>query len=112
VPFDEGSLTGKIRPDTTFDAADFRNSYFGGNRKQEVWDHVQALLRDLNIGIAQLPEYALRFTLSHPAVSTVIPGMRSLKNVAANTSVPDLGPLPPALVVRLKPHRWMHNYYD
>jgi aryl-alcohol dehydrogenase-like predicted oxidoreductase len=112
VPFDEGSLTGRIRPDTKFDPADFRNQYFGGNRKQEVWDHVQALVSELNISIEQLPEYALRFTLSHPAVSTVIPGMRSLKNVATNTQVSDKGPLPAHVLRKLRPHRWMHNYYD
>src|SRR5205085_9579394 len=33
VPFDEGSLTGKIRPETVFPAEDFRNQYFGGDRK-------------------------------------------------------------------------------
>ncbi|MGZ4814565.1 MAG: aldo/keto reductase [Terriglobales bacterium] len=112
VPFDEGSLTGKIRPDTTFDPNDFRNSYFSGNRKQEVWDHVQALVRDLNIGIDQLPEYALRFTLSHPAVSTVIPGMRNIKHVASNTATSDAGPLPPDVLAKIKPHRWLHNFYD
>jgi len=111
VPFDEGSLTGKIRPDTAFDAGDFRNSYFSGNRKQEVWDHVQSLVADLHISLDQLPEYALRYTLSHPAVSTVIPGMRNAKHVAANTAVSDTGPLPIDVLRKLKTHRWMHNYY-
>lgn len=112
VPFDEGSLTGKIRPDTTFDAADFRNSYFSGHRKQEVWDHVQRLVRDLSITVDQLPEYALRYTLSHPAVSTVIPGMRNVKHVAANAAASDAGPLSPETLNKLKQHRWVHNYYD
>ena len=31
-----------------------------------------------------MPELALRFILQEPAVSTVIPGMRKLKNVEAN----------------------------
>ena len=112
VPFDEGSLTGKIRPDTKFDASDFRNFYFGGNRKQEVWEHVQALVCDLGISLDQLPEYALRYTLSHPAVSTVIPGMRSVKHVAANTATSDAGPLPAEVLAKLKAHRWVHNFYD
>src|SRR4028118_494179 len=37
VPFDEGSLTGRITPDTTFEEGDFRNHYFRGERKQEVY---------------------------------------------------------------------------
>ena len=112
VPFDEGALTGKIRPDTTFDASDFRNSYFSGHRKQEVWEHVQSLVRDLDIGVDQLPEYALRYTLSHPAVSTVIPGMRNVKHVAANTAASEAGPLPAGVLEKIKPHRWVHNFYD
>jgi len=112
VPFDEGSLTGKIRPDSTFDRNDFRNFYFSGNRKQEVWDHVQAVVSDLGISVDQLPEYALRYTLSHPAVSTVIPGMRSVKHVKANTATSEAGPLEEGVLLKLKAHRWVHNFYD
>lgn len=112
VPFDEGALTGKIRPDTVFPENDFRNFYFRGNGKQEVWDHVQALVRDLGISVDQLPQSALQFTLSHPAVSTVIPGMRSVKHVKANTAASDAGPLSEDVLAKLKPHRWLHNFYD
>ena len=49
VPFDEGALTGKITPDTKFPEGDFRHNYFKGNRKQEVWDAVQAIVRDTGI---------------------------------------------------------------
>ena len=40
-----------------------------------------------------LPEIALRFCLSNPAVSTVIPGMRRVRSVESNCAVSDLGPL-------------------
>ncbi len=112
VPFDEGSLTGKITPETTFAPSDFRNSYFGGNRKQQVWDRVQVIVRDLGITLDRLPEYALRFTLSHPAVSTVIPGMRNERHVAANTGVSNAGPLPAGVLEKLKSHCWIPNFYD
>ena len=36
VPFDEGSLTGKLTPDTNFPEGDFRHNYFTGGRKQEA----------------------------------------------------------------------------
>lgn len=111
VPFDEGSLTGKIGPDTQFPEGDFRNIYFAGERKKEVWGHVQAIVRDLGISIEKLPEIALRFCLSHPAVSTVIPGMRNTRHVAANTAASDAGPLPPQVLARLRRHRWVRNYY-
>ena len=93
VAFDEGALTGKITPETEFPPGDFRNDYFGGGRKQEVWDRVQAITSDLGIPLERMPEIALRFVLSDPAVSTVIAGMRSLRNVEANAAAVELGPL-------------------
>lgn len=112
VPFDEGSLTGKIRPDTTFPQGDFRHQYFGGDRKQQVWDRVQRLTRDAAIPVDQLPQFALRFCLSHPAVSTVIPGMRTPAHVPSNVAASEEGPLPAALLAKLRPHRWVRNFYD
>ena len=111
VPFDEGSLTGNIGPDTEFPDGDFRNHYFRDGRKQEVADHVQAILDDLGIERAQLPEVALRYILSHPAVSTVIPGMRSVRNVERNAALGDGNGLPDDQVNALKRHRWERNFY-
>ena len=112
VPFDEGSLTGKIRPDTTFPEGDFRSQYFGGDRKQQVWDRVQRLTKDAGISLEELPQFALRFCLSHPAVSTVIPGMRTPAHVAVNAGAADAGPLSSALLAKIHPHRWVRNFYD
>lgn len=112
VPFDEGSLTGKIRPDTVFHADDFRNVYFSGDRKQQVWDRVQKLATDIGIGIDELPNAALRFCISHPAVSTVIPGMRTPSHVVANASASDHGPLSAEALEKLQSHRWSRNFYD
>jgi aryl-alcohol dehydrogenase-like predicted oxidoreductase len=82
VPFDEGALTGTITPETEFPDGDFRNHYFGGDRKRQVWDRVLRLKKLLGEGeAATLPELALRFCLAHDAVSTVIPGMRKVANV-------------------------------
>jgi aryl-alcohol dehydrogenase-like predicted oxidoreductase len=112
VPFDEGSLTGSIRPDSVFPEGDFRNRYFAGERKQQVWNRVQRLSADAGIELDQLPNLALRFCLSHPAVKTVIPGMRSPDHVWANSSASDEGPLSPDLLRKLKEHRWSRNFYD
>ena len=112
VPFDEGSLTGKIQPDTEFSEGDWRNRYFGGNRKQEVWDRVTAITDDLGIDIDELPAIALRFCLSHPAVSTVIPGMSRLEHVEANVVAVNAGPLDDAELAALSGHRWERNFYE
>jgi aryl-alcohol dehydrogenase-like predicted oxidoreductase len=111
VPFDEGALTGKITPETTFPDGDFRNGYFAGNRKQQVWNRVQAITKDLNIELEQMPEYALRYCLSFPTVSTVIPGMRSVRHVEANIAAGNKGPLPDATVNKLHGHRWVRQFY-
>ena len=112
VPFDEGALTGKLTPDTVFPEGDFRNNYFKGNRKQECWDTVQAIVRDLGITLDELPALALRFCLTPAAVTTVIPGMRNLGHVASNVACSDAGPLPPDVLDKLRPHRWVRNFWQ
>ena len=111
VPFDEGSLTGKITPETTFDSADFRSRYFRGDRKQQVYERVQKIVSDVGITLDELPETALRYVLSHKAVSTVIPGMRSVRNVERNCQIADGKGLSQDQVQNLKAHRWDHNFY-
>jgi aryl-alcohol dehydrogenase-like predicted oxidoreductase len=56
-----------------------------------------------------MAEMALRFILHHPAVSTIIPGMRKLQHVAANVAASDAGSLPDSLVNNLRPHRWVRR---
>ncbi|WP_288480807.1 aldo/keto reductase [uncultured Deinococcus sp.] len=112
VALDEGSLTGNITPETTFPEGDWRNRYFGGQRKTELQGHLRALEQDLGIDTARLPETALRFVLSHPAVSTVIVGMRSVRNVERNVALGDGEGLPAEQVQKLYRHRWDRNWYD
>ena len=111
VPLDEGGLTGNIDATTAFPESDFRNFYFRGDRKRQVAERVDAIKKDLSAADG-LAETALRFCLSHPAVSTVIPGMRSLRNAEANCKLPDKGPLPPATLEILKRHAWERNFYE
>jgi aryl-alcohol dehydrogenase-like predicted oxidoreductase len=112
VPFDEGALTGNVTADSQFDPKDFRAFYFRGARKQEVDEHVASLVADLDIHRDALASVALRFILSNPAVSTVIPGMRSVSSVEKNVATPMLGPLPPAEMEVARRHAWDKNYYS
>jgi aryl-alcohol dehydrogenase-like predicted oxidoreductase len=111
VPFDEGGLTGAITPDTEFPEGDFRARYFRGDRKREVAERAQAIVDDLGIAPDALAETALRYILSADAVSTVIPGMRSLRNVERNCAIGDGRGLPREQVERLHAHRWDRNFY-
>ena len=112
VPFDEGSLTGRITEDTVFPEGDFRSYYFRGDRRKQVVDRVASIVRDLELPDASyLPEIAIRFCLSHPAVSTVIPGMRSISSVQGNVMASGQGPLPPNTLEILRDHGWHRNFY-
>jgi aryl-alcohol dehydrogenase-like predicted oxidoreductase len=107
VPLDEGSLTGRLTADSTFPDGDFRNEYFSGERAlDKVDERVRAILRDLGIEREDLAEVALRYVLSRPEVSTVIPGMRTVRNVERNMALGDGEGLPDEQVAALKAHRW------
>lgn len=113
-PLDEGALTGTITPDTEFDPAEFRAFYFRGDRKYEVFTKANSLKADLEVaGLNEpLATTALRFTLAPKAVSTVIPGMRKIRNVEANLAVSSIGPLPTPVMEVLRRHAWDKNYYS
>jgi aryl-alcohol dehydrogenase-like predicted oxidoreductase len=111
VPFDEGVLTGHITPETRFAKKDWRNFYFRGDRKQQVFERAERLRSLLGTEASSLPALALRFCLRHPAVSTVIAGMRTAEHVSANLALSDEPPLSEDLVTRLREHRWRKNFY-
>jgi aryl-alcohol dehydrogenase-like predicted oxidoreductase len=112
VPFDEGALTGRITQATTFPEGDFRNFYFRDDRKKQVAERVGAMVAELGLpDTAHLAGVAIRFCLTHPAVSSVIPGMRSLSSVESNMTASGQGPLPPATIEILRRYAWDRNFY-
>jgi aryl-alcohol dehydrogenase-like predicted oxidoreductase len=104
VPFDEGSLGGKMTLETRFPKDDWRSGYFGPENLAKTIKRVDKLKEILPAGMT-LPEMALRFILSHPVVGTTIAGMRKLDHVRQNIAS-DSGPLDTALLAELKKHRW------
>ena len=66
---------------------------------------------DLGITEAEVPDTALRYVLSEPTVSTVIPGMRSKRNVERNIAVSDGQALDVRRREKLHGHRWVRNFY-
>jgi aryl-alcohol dehydrogenase-like predicted oxidoreductase len=111
VPFDEGALTGKFTEQTAFPEGDFRRGYFAGDRVARTVRRVEAVRDDLRDTDYTLPQAALKFILAHPAVSTVIPGMRNATQAALNCSVCDLPDLPPHLLARLRRHNWRRGIW-
>jgi len=105
VPFDEGSLGGKMTLETRFPKDDWRAGYFGPENLKPTIERVEKLKKVLPPGMS-LPEMALRFIVSHPAVGTTIAGMRKAEHVRQNIAASDAGPLDRNLLAELKKHRW------
>lgn len=105
VPFDEGSLTGTLTRETRFPEGDWRGTYFTPQHLDATLTRVERLSPLVPTG-STLPDLALRFILSCPDVSTVIPGMRKARHVDANLGASTRGPLDASLVDALRAHRW------
>lgn len=112
VPLDEGALTGTITEDTHFEPGEFRASYFRGDRKRQVVEHVEALRQDLAAVPGTLAQIALRFCFSNKAVTTVIPGMRRVETVESSCRAAAAGMLDDKTLAILKRHAWNRNFYQ
>lgn len=66
----------------------------------------------LCVAPAAMAETVLRFVLSHPAVSVVIPGMGSPRNVGRNCALAAGRPLSAAQLAILARHRRVRNFYQ
>jgi aryl-alcohol dehydrogenase-like predicted oxidoreductase len=82
--------------------------YFAPEKLGPIVEHVDALRPIVPEG-SSMAELSLRFILSHPAVSTIIPGMRKARHVDSNIAASDLGPLPNSLLNELRSHRWVRK---
>ena len=105
VPFDEGSLAGALTKESSWPEGDWRKGYFVPENLHSSVEHAEALRPVVPEGMT-MPEMALRFILSNPNVSTVIPGMRKGRYVEANVAASEAGPLPEELLEKLRAHRW------
>ena len=111
VPLASGLLTGKMSRETTFASNDHRNY----NRHGEAFDVGETFSGvNLDTGLDAVEEiralvpagqtmaaFALRYCLSDPGVSTVIPGAKSPEQARQNSVAGELGPLDPATLERL-----------
>jgi len=105
VPFDEGTLTGKITKDTKFPKDDWRSTYFVPENLKSSVEHADRLRPLIPEGMT-MAEMALRFILCNDMVGTTIPGMRREPHVRANIMTSDGKGLSQELLAELKKHRW------
>jgi aryl-alcohol dehydrogenase-like predicted oxidoreductase len=86
MPLQFGLLTGKFDANSTFPVNDHRHNRLtkevisdSNDALKPVWE----LCKKYNVTKTQL---ALSYVLSYPAVSTIIPGIRTPEHVAQNTT--------------------------
>jgi len=105
VPFDEGTLTGTLTKDSRWPEGDWRNSYFVPDNLIPSVDRANALKPLVPSG-ETMAQMALRFILSNPDVSTIIPGMRRIAHVDSNAAASAAGALSEEVHRKLRSHRW------
>lgn len=111
VVFDEGVLTGKYTADSTFAPDDFRNNYFAGDRLARAVERTEKVRADIADTGLSMPDVALKFALAHPAVSSVIPGIRSVQQAEANINASNLPDLSPETLKKLHTHNWLRGFW-
>lgn len=94
-PLAMGILTGKFNQDSRFPEGDFRQRWINNPDENRIFlDDLAKVdqLREL-AGERTLAQLALQFVLAHPAVTTVIPGAKTVRQLEANVTAGRLPPL-------------------
>ena len=115
VPLASGLLTGKFNENTTFAEKDHRSFNANGDafnagetfsgiefsKGIELSREIATLLPDV-----KMAQWAIRWILDHPEVTTVIPGATKVAQVESNVAASGLQPLPE------ETHRKLRTLYD
>jgi aryl-alcohol dehydrogenase-like predicted oxidoreductase len=113
VPLDSGALAGHWNADSyaSFEPGSQPHSMFRGERFSETLARVEKLKTACRPYFPTLAEAAMRYVLSAPQVSAVIPGMKSRAEVDMNIAYADGAEFPAELAAQLPAHMWTRNYY-
>jgi aryl-alcohol dehydrogenase-like predicted oxidoreductase len=115
VPLASGLLTGKFNMETKFAVADHRNFNANGDafNAGETFSGIEfsrgvALSKEISFLLPDehLSEWALRWILDHPEVTTIIPGATKVGQVKKNMAASDL----PSL--NKSTHKALRTFYD
>ncbi len=94
-PLAMGILTGKFNQDSRFPEGDFRRNWHENPEENQIFlDDLEKVdqLRDV-VGEQSMAQLALQFVLAHPAVTTVIPGAKTVRQLEQNVAVGQMTPL-------------------
>ncbi|MDZ7801158.1 MAG: aldo/keto reductase [Trueperaceae bacterium] len=90
VPLASGYLSGKYRPDATFDDTSDVRSRHDRQDVQRKLEEAERIRREEVPGGVDMATWALAWCLQHPAVTCVIPGCKSVQQVEANAKAAEL----------------------
>jgi len=87
VPLERGVLTGRFKSTAEFAQKDWRRGVFSEEGLTQTHAAVEKLGFLVKGDVPNLAQAALRFILSNPVVSTVIPGIRTVQQTETNIAV-------------------------
>ncbi len=90
VPLERGILTGKFNRDTVFD--DINRSHWNEAARAEFLAQIDSVdvLRPLTSDERSMTQLSLAYLIAHPAMTSVIPGMKTPEQARANAAAGDL----------------------
>jgi aryl-alcohol dehydrogenase-like predicted oxidoreductase len=106
-PLYYGALAETVSAPEPFAAGDWRSDYFYDAHLRETRARVDRLRAEVQPPDGPIAETAIRFSLSHAAVSTVAVGMRTRDQVEANLRAVERGPLSVERLKALRRHKWL-----
>jgi aryl-alcohol dehydrogenase-like predicted oxidoreductase len=92
VPLASGYLSGKYKPGANFDKSDVRSRHDQEKREQRLREVEKIAAEEVPEGVP-MAQWALAWCLKNPAVTTVIPGCKSVDQVKSNAAAADLSDL-------------------
>ncbi len=110
TPLASGALAGHWHAGMKFHRADWRRRVFRGEVLERTLERV-AQVKTLFEPPISLAQVAVRFCFSHPAVSTVIPGVRNSEQVTCNLAASKQEPLLPEQLEQLS-RLWREEFHQ
>lgn len=110
TPLCFGFLTGQYRADQAYAASDHRSRWSGAQR--EKWASGPELFSRWRSSSSETgAQFALRFCLSFPEITSTIPGMLTASHVEDNSAASDLGSLPGAALAEINSLYRQHEFF-
>ncbi|MBC9032415.1 aldo/keto reductase [Sphingomonas sp. JC676] len=104
APLYYGALARMRQP---YPRGDWRAEYFYDEHWRETSQRVEMLASTAASFNRSVPDLALRFCLSHPAIATAATGMRTREQLKANLQALGDGPLNAEATLSLGAHKWL-----